>query len=513
MMANPAIELLTGRVPADFSGLPATSAFVFTCATLDATTVLREAMDGWRAVAFPDGCSVRHANGSEIPIAASATPLYHEDGAYAGIILVIRDTSRDTELKHQQYAFFSFATHQMRQPLASLRLTLEGLLMRKEKLDPEHREIFEELLQTVLASTKLVKELLTMARLEQGRIDLTEADVDVQQLLEEIGKEFVQFSVSHNVVLRMFPNTMSWMPCVIRADRERLKDAFHNLITNAISYNRPNGEVAVDLFRVPAGEAARGALKLNGSADLQSYFAPFVTKQEPSGAPFLIVTIKDTGLGIPEKDQSSLFRAFFRGQNVERMGLPGTGLGLSIVKSIMERSGGRIGFESQENVGTTFYLFFPLTGKEKPDTREEKVQEMQKRPPAVPVTSSHEKRTILIIDDDQVIIRILQHNLMGSNVEFLLAPNVAEGIQKAHENMPDLIILDIMVGGQSGLEVLEKIKHAPATASIPVIILSAVDQEDVIAKTKALGAADYILKGSVSLNETLTRIQKHLYSR
>ncbi len=360
VMANPAIELLTGRLPADLVGIPAARVLALNCAKADASAMMQEAMAGWRATEFSDECAMTRANGGTVPVAATTTPLYRDDGAYIGIVLVIRDISKDVELKHQQYAFFSFATHQMRQPLASLRLTLEGLLMRKERLDPEHREIFEELLQRVLSSAKLVKELLTMARLEQGRIDLAEADADVQKLLEEVGKEFVQFSVSHNVVLRMFSNGMPQTPCVIRADAERLKDAFRNLITNAVSYNRPNGEVAIDLFRVSAGEAARGAAELNGSADLRSYFAPFMTKQEPSGAPFLIVTVTDTGLGIPDTDQSFLFRAFFRGQNVEKRGLQGTGLGLSIVKSIVERSGGRIGFQSKENVGTTFYVFFPL---------------------------------------------------------------------------------------------------------------------------------------------------------
>lgn len=360
VMANPAIEMLTGRVPGDFAGADAKNALLLTCAKVDAATVLREAMDGWRAVEFPDECSMRHTNGSEIPVAASATPLYYEDGVYAGIILVVRDMSRDTELKHQQYAFFSFATHQMRQPLAYLRLGIEGLLMRKDELNPNSREILEELLQSVLKSAKFVKELLGVARLEQGRIDLVVADVDMRRLLEEVCRELWQFSVSQNIALMPFLDTSSGTRSVIRADTERLKDVFRNLITNAISYNRPKGEVRVDVFGISAGKAAENAASLRGSEDLQSYFRLFISAEHPEGVPFLMTTVRDTGLGIPEKDQPLIFRSFFRGTNVQKRGIQGTGLGLSIVKSIIERSGGRIGFESKEGEGTAFYIFFPL---------------------------------------------------------------------------------------------------------------------------------------------------------
>ncbi len=119
-------------------------------------------------------------------------------------------------------------------------------------------------------------------------------------------------------------------------------------------------------------------------------------------------------------------------------------------------------------------------------------------------------KKILIIEDDPIAIRILQQHFVADEVEFLLAADAAEGIQKAHENKPDLVILDVTVGGQSGLDVLEKIRHAPATASIPVIVFSAVDREDIVAEAKELGAADYIVKGSVSLEETLKRIRKYL---
>ena len=363
VMANPAIELLTGRVPSDFTGAVVSEMLPLTCAKADVGHLMQEAIAGWSAVEFPDECSIIHTNGNSLPVAAVTTPLYEDDGTYIGIVLVIRDISKDVELKHQQYAFFSFATHQMRQPLAYMRLGLESILTDKAQLSSEHRDMFQELLQVVLKSVKFINEFLDLSRLEQGRIDLVLKSVDMQKLLEEIGKELTGFAVSQNITLRIFPGGIPQEPLIVHSDEERLKDVMRNLITNAISYNRPQGEVRVDASRLLANEAAQRAAGLRGSEDFQSFFKTFTDDKKQVFVPFLMFTVSDTGLGIPAEDQASIFRSFFRASNVKKKGIVGTGLGLSIVKSIIERSGGRIGFESKDGVGTTFYLFFPLENK------------------------------------------------------------------------------------------------------------------------------------------------------
>ena len=119
-------------------------------------------------------------------------------------------------------------------------------------------------------------------------------------------------------------------------------------------------------------------------------------------------------------------------------------------------------------------------------------------------------KKILIIEDDQMVIRILENYFAKLEVEILLASHADEGIQKAQANNPDLIILDMMIGNQSGLDILKEIKGSSVTASIPVVMFSAVDQEDIIAQAKILGAADYIVKGAVPLEQILKRMKKYL---
>lgn len=119
-------------------------------------------------------------------------------------------------------------------------------------------------------------------------------------------------------------------------------------------------------------------------------------------------------------------------------------------------------------------------------------------------------KKILIIEDDRIMIRILQDHFADADVEFLLAPEAAEGVQKARDAHPDLVILDIALAGQSGLDVLEKLKQFPETASTPVVVFSATDQDEVVKRARSLGVVDYIVKGSLSLQETLARIKKYI---
>ncbi len=119
-------------------------------------------------------------------------------------------------------------------------------------------------------------------------------------------------------------------------------------------------------------------------------------------------------------------------------------------------------------------------------------------------------KKILIIEDDRMMSRILQNHLAGNEIKFLLASEANEGIQKAEADNPDLIILDVALAGQSGIDILKKIKKMPLTASIPVIIFTAMDENDIIAEAKALGAADYIIKGAIPLEQILKRIKKFI---
>ena len=138
------------------------------------------------------------------------------------------------------------------------------------------------------------------------------------------------FAKERSVTLFFMPIPPEWEGASASIDKGQLGAACANLIENAVKYNTKQGEVSVTLEVFPERNTAR-------------------------------VSVKDTGLGIPEKDKESIFGKFFRGGNVASAETDGSGLGLYIVKSIVERHGGRVGFESRENRGSTFWFTLPLS--------------------------------------------------------------------------------------------------------------------------------------------------------
>jgi signal transduction histidine kinase len=144
-------------------------------------------------------------------------------------------------------------------------------------------------------------------------------------MIKSIISEITPIAVANNVAINLNPDQIK-MP-LLPADENKLRQAIINLFSNAIKYNKPRGSVTIKY------------------------------KVEPEQ---IVITIADTGLGIPENQQKRMFEKFFRGDNVTVLQTEGTGLGLYITKAIIEGHGGKIWFESVENKGTTFYISLPL---------------------------------------------------------------------------------------------------------------------------------------------------------
>ncbi len=322
----------------------------FTCTKTDPSWFLPEALAGWRVVALPGDCSLLHEHGSPLPVAATATPLYTADDKYVGIVVVLRDLTEEAAAKQNQFKFLSMVAHQLRQPFSVLRMGLENILDSKEKeerFESGQIELLGDLHKVVLESLDVINDLLNLSRLERGMVELKMEDVDVLQVAGEVAEEFKGLTVGKNVEIHLPPSPAA--PFIISADRARLHDVFQNIIVNAILYNKPRGEVNVGIERASQKEIAPAVFKPEDLAEIP-------------GTRYILVSVSDTGMGIPENEQNRIFESFFRGSNVMKKGLRGTGLGMSIVKSMVEKFGGRIAFESKVDVGTTFYLIFPESG-------------------------------------------------------------------------------------------------------------------------------------------------------
>jgi signal transduction histidine kinase len=170
----------------------------------------------------------------------------------------------------------------------------------------------------------LVKDLLIVSKIESARLFLKKEEFSLEELTREIIKEFEPFARASNCEIEFFVEQN--LPKIF-GDRYQIRQVIENLLDNAIRYTKGKGKVKIRI------------------------------KSEKN---FVHFEIEDNGVGIPKEDQKFIFQKFFRASNVLKYKTQGTGLGLYISKAIIERSGGKIGFKSQEGVGSTFWFKLPI---------------------------------------------------------------------------------------------------------------------------------------------------------
>ncbi len=360
VLANSSTEIITGVLPGDLVGSKVQKVLTFECAKVNPSWFLSEALSGARAVKLPEGCSLSRRDGTKIPIMAIGAPLYAPNGTYAGIVLTLHDLIEEVRARNKEYEFLAYISHQIRSPLSLIRWSLEAILREKEKLDPRHEEMLQDLYRSSTRFKGFISDLIDISRLQIGKIKFNVTKINIRELVERAAQETKKIAVTHNITVITFPNIAAKESFIIQGDKDRLYDVFLNLITNAILYNRPQGTVTVEAQFEEREVVEYLALKSHGSEKISEYFQSMPTQEGPDKKQFLLVSVADTGVGIPKEQQEQTFGSFFRGDNVVEKGISGTGLGLFIVKSIVEGLGGRIFFQSKENVGTTFYVVFPI---------------------------------------------------------------------------------------------------------------------------------------------------------
>jgi signal transduction histidine kinase len=251
-----------------------------------------------------------------------------------GLMKVLHDITREEEMDRLKTEFISVASHQLRTPLTttqwSIRTILDGEL---GKIDEKQREFMLKAYKSNEQMIILVNNLLNVSRIEEGRFLFTfeveslektveEAIESAAMLIERMKQKNIKFV--YNPPKERLP--------LVELDPEKIQMVLLNLIENAINYTK------------------------EGKIEISLYYDP---KEKTD-----VLSISDTGIGIPEEEKQFIFKKFFRAQNTERAKVNGSGLGLYIVKNIIEKHGGNIRFESSEGRGTTFYISFPMPSKQ-----------------------------------------------------------------------------------------------------------------------------------------------------
>lgn len=380
------------------------------------------------------------------------------DGTTRFAVGIVQDVTDMVRAKEQAEAasraksdFLSSMSHELRTPLNAI-MGFAQVLEIDEGLSEDQLDSVHTIRRSGQHLLQLINEILDLARIESGRLELSIEEVGIAELFAESGALITPLAADRNIVVQFARKPSA---IAVRGDRTRLNQVLVNLLSNAVKYNRQSGSIVVSAL--------------------------------PRGAGTIRISVADTGHGIPAEKLGQLFTPFNR-LGAENSDVEGTGIGLVIARRLIEGMGGRIGVDSRVGAGTTFWIELPMAEKplQKPVPT---VGEKQRQHRVLP------EGTVLYIEDNPANLKLVRQALAKHpQVTLLEAHNGSLGLDLAQAHLPDVILLDINMPGMNGLEVLARLKAEPATRDISVLALTAAAMEKDVQQARGAGFEEYLTK-------------------
>jgi signal transduction histidine kinase len=412
------------------------------------------------------------------------------------------------ELDQLKSRFFANISHELRTPLTLLLAPLETLLHRyKGSLDAETRDLLGTMHSNSMRLLKLINDLLELVRLESGVIQVKTEPLAVAEFIQGLASAARQMAQDKRITLETVTDPNLGTALV---DRDKLEKIVLNLQFNALKFTPAGGRVQICA--------------------------------EKQGAE-LVISVKDTGIGISPTNLPNVFSRFWQADDSSRRKYQGVGIGLALVKEFTEIQGGKVMVESTVGKGTTFTVRLPYTAADLKTTvqvqgaaaktvetgNQEWLTNLYRRAELFPVMTSgleasrqvetnhngHDAPSLLVAEDEPDMLRFLKSRL-NLHYRVIEAVDGQQAVDKAREFLPDIILLDMMMPQKDGLQACREIRQGAETKNIPIILLTArADEETKLAALEA-GASDFLPKpfSSTELHVRVTNlVESYQYQR
>lgn len=393
--------------------------------------------------------------------------------------------------------FLANMSHELRTPLNS------SLILAKLLADNPDGNLSAEQVkyaQTIQASgddlLTLINDILDLSKIEAGHMEINPATVSMARLAEDLSRVFEP--VAQEKDIRFAVRLMPGCPEEIATDRLRLEQILKNLLSNGLKFTE------------------KGSVSLEIRCD---------------GGGHVAFAVRDTGIGISDEQQRTVFEAFRQADSTISRKYGGTGLGLSISRQLARLLGGHILLESALGEGSTFTLYLPKTYSAESVRPQDAVPALLSSSPSSSLSRDESppaphraidddrdkltkgRRSILVIEDDESFARILYDIAREQGFQCLIAATADDALLLVRQYAPSAVVLDVGLPDHSGLSVLDRLKREPQTRHIPVHVISAGDYAQ---KALSLGAVGYMLKPvkrdelTEALQKLETRLEHHM---
>ena len=383
-----------------------------------------------------------------------------------------------------QQQFFTNITHEFRTPLTLIIGPLHQLL--KERFSKKVKTQHSMMLKNAEHLQTLINQLLDLSKLESGLMQLEVAQGDLTMFTNDLVVRFQPLAQRKNQTL-LFHSSET--PFETHFDKEKWNKIIYNLVSNAIKFTPDGGHIQINLT------------KKNG-----------ITPEKDE----IHLFVKDNGIGIDEENLKNIFNRFYQIDGSTKRTQEGTGIGLSLVKELVELQGGTIKVESKVSSGTSFEIILPLLShpisSNSPNNITVSVPNItipNESTPALSMESTIQNASldILIIEDNSDMRQYIESCLEPFNYQIRTAIDGEDGIQKALDICPDLIVSDVMMPRKDGYEVVTAVRQNLGTSHVPIILLTAKSSLESRLEGLERGADVYLTK-PFSPEEFLLRIRK-----